>query len=232
VTENPVSRVPLLDEKKKTRATSYWKSTDEVDAYIRGMYAEGEPFGVGAEILCYGGCRIGELIAMRFGAVSESEHLISIRETWDRETRRVYSRTKGQGDGGEYAIPLLPRVLGAIRVLRNSTPYRRDSDFICHKPDGSLITYEVWHNAHHRVIERLGLPRITIHDLRRTFATLAGQHGISREQVQKILGHETAAVTQVYYRVDMEPIIRRALENGFGAQVSQSKWVLPVDSVG
>ncbi len=48
-------------------------------------------------------------------------------------------------------------------------------------------------------MKRLGLPRIRLHDLRHTWATLALQAGIHPKVVSERLGHSTIAITLDIY---------------------------------
>jgi len=50
-----------------------------------------------------------------------------------------------------------------------------------------------------RMVERLGMRRIRLHDLRHTWATLALQAGVPLKVVSERLGHATTAVTADTY---------------------------------
>jgi hypothetical protein len=47
--------------------------------------------------------------------------------------------------------------------------------------------------------KKAGLPRIRLHDLRHTFATLSRKHGRSIEEISQALGHANEAVTATIY---------------------------------
>lgn len=51
----------------------------------------------------------------------------------------------------------------------------------------------------HADLERLGLPRMRLHDMRHTAATLMLENGVSPKVVQEILGHESFATTMDTY---------------------------------
>ena len=56
----------------------------------------------------------------------------------------------------------------------------------------------VLREAHLKGRDAIGRPGLTIHDLRRTAATLAAQDGATIREVQRMLGHTTVAVAMVY----------------------------------
>ena len=53
--------------------------------------------------------------------------------------------------------------------------------------------------AFRRIIDREGLPKITLHGLRHTFATLASAQGAPLFDIGKALGHSTPATTGKIY---------------------------------
>lgn len=70
--------------------------------------------------------------------------------------------------------------------------------------------------------EKLGIPRVTANDLRRSFATWNIEAGISREDVAKLLGHgSTTMVFKVYGRESAEAFGKK-LERNVGTESSQS----------
>jgi len=57
-------------------------------------------------------------------------------------------------------------------------------------------------SAHKRAATAIGKPGMTVHDLRRTGATLAAQSGATTREVMRRLGHTTAAVAMIYQVAD------------------------------
>ena len=57
-----------------------------------------------------------------------------------------------------------------------------------------------------RVRERAGLPDVRMHDLRRTLGSWQAATGASLPVIGKSLGHKSTAVTQVYARLDLDPV--------------------------
>jgi integrase len=50
-----------------------------------------------------------------------------------------------------------------------------------------------------RLVEKSGLPRIRLHDLRHTHATIAGRAGVPVKVISERLGHESPAFTLKQY---------------------------------
>ena len=70
------------------------------------------------------------------------------------------------------------------------------------KIDGTFIHPDIFSQAFQRRVASAGVPRIRLHDLRHTHATLLLQAGVSPKIVSERLGHATVAFTmQVYAHV-------------------------------
>ena len=57
-------------------------------------------------------------------------------------------------------------------------------------------------SAHKRAARAIGKPSLTVHDLRRTGATLAAQSGATVREVMRRLGHTQPTVAMIYQLAD------------------------------
>ena len=69
------------------------------------------------------------------------------------------------------------------------------SVYVFPSPTGGPLAPDSVLHMLHRVLERVGLPKIRFHDLRHTFATLALQNGVDIKTVSGMLGHFSAGFT-------------------------------------
>jgi len=74
-----------------------------------------------------------------------------------------------------------------------------EDDFVFARPDGSLPDPRYLSKVFRRIVERAGLKRIRLHDLRHTYATLQRHAGQPIEAISKVLGHASALVTLKIY---------------------------------
>ena len=74
-----------------------------------------------------------------------------------------------------------------------------ESGLVFHQPDGSRLRPEAVSGVFLRRVESRDVPRITLHGLRHTWATLALEKGIHPRVVQERLGHSTIAITLGIY---------------------------------
>jgi len=109
------------------------------------------------------------------------------------------------------------KIFGSVTVLRR--PARRYSfappftNYVATLPDGQelLFTDRFTSKKWNRVRERVKMPKLKFHDLRKTFASLLAQRGVSTAVTQRLLEHSTPQLTnEVYTNVD--PVLRRAVD--------------------
>ncbi len=70
-----------------------------------------------------------------------------------------------------------------------------ESDLVFTKENGEPIHPEVLSDTFHRHVRKARLPRIRLHDLRHTYATVALSAGIHPKIVSERLGHGSISIT-------------------------------------
>jgi integrase len=105
------------------------------------------------------------------------------------------------------AVALDPGTVSVLREWRRRQaeerlligPAYRDHGLVFAKVEGDPLHPERVSREFDRRVERWELPRITLHGLRHTWATLALESGVHPRVVQERLGHSTIAVTLGIY---------------------------------
>jgi integrase len=85
-----------------------------------------------------------------------------------------------------------------------------DLDLVFALEDGNPIPPKRVSKACVRAVERSGLPRLSPHGLRHTFATVALEAGVLTKVVADVLGHSSATITADLYSHTTEPSTREA----------------------
>ena len=68
----------------------------------------------------------------------------------------------------------------------------------CH-PDGTPLHPDTITRRFNRLVDRAGVPRIRLHDVRHTYATIALDNGVDLKVVSERLGHANMNVTAQIY---------------------------------
>ena len=79
-------------------------------------------------------------------------------------------------------------------------PAFADHDLVFPRPDGTPTHPDAFSQTFDRAVVRLGLPVISLHDLRHTHATLLLRAGVPVKVVSERLGHANPAFTMTVYQ--------------------------------
>lgn len=149
------------------------------------------------------GCRRGEALGLRWRDLDLANGRATIVQTV--VGNRVLSETKT--DRSQRTIALDPATVAALRNHRESQKEERrtlgasceDNDLVFCQEGGSPIWPRSLTRKFARLVEVAGMPKIRLHDLRHTHATLALQAGVHPKVVQERLGHATISITLDVY---------------------------------
>ncbi len=173
-------------------------SGSELRRFFRALALEPNPAMRDLFLLCLlTGARRGNVQAMRWEDIDGERHTWRIPET---------------KPGGAHTVPL---VGPAVAVLRA----RRRSQDEC-AAERSEFVFPGWGRSGHleepraawlALLKRAHLRDLRLHDLRRTLGSWQASTGSSLPIIGKTLGHRTPSTTQIYARLNLEPV-RASLE--------------------
>lgn len=183
---------PLRQKRRRSRPRAIQCVED-----VRAMLAACTDlwFKVAAAIACYCGARLGEVASLRWRHVGEST--ITIALSWEGPLKARYE----DDEQAARVVPLAPE-LGVLlaswrRVTRGQDdghvvlvggkrPLREGRDDVAAKTRAAC--------------KRAGVPPVTFHDLRASYATLVADAGLPIGKLQALLGHADASTTAIYIR--------------------------------
>ena len=86
----------------------------------------------------------------------------------------------------------------AAERLRIGAAYVDDGRVFC-QVDGTALKPDSVSRRFVVLVKRTGLPKLSVHDLRHTWATLAMAAGVPAKVVQEHLGHTHVSITLAFY---------------------------------
>lgn len=214
IAHNPVTHVPIESEKRQVRPYADPLSKRETEKLIEAGYAKSEQAGFCAVLFIYTGGRVSQMAALQNRDFDLKRNQIHFVRIYEQETHRIENRIKGHPEG--LIMPLFPRVKDAYLRHKKATAYPEPEAYCIHQDDGRpRSTYSI-RALIKQLCRRGGIRTITPHVLRATFATLGEEAGLSKEDLQRLLGHSSVTVTQRYTRRKTQPLYDKAASLGFG----------------
>jgi integrase len=132
---------------------------------------------------------------------------VAVREQW---YRREFGSVKAKARRRNLPLPSL--LVEALTMLRAFTKFNGPDDIVFAGKTGRPVDESAMLKRQIRkAAAAIGAPALGWHDLRRTFATLADQLGMTMGQRQALMGHSRAAMTMQYTHTPTEQA-RAALE--------------------
>lgn len=170
------------------------------------------------------GMRRGELAGLRWSDVDlDAARLIVQRQIVSVEYQMIETDLKTAASRRTIDLDA-----GTVTVLRSHrrqqlerqmlTGNRHDEGLVFATTDGTPTHPDLISKTFNRIVARLDVPRIRLHDLRHTHATLLLQGGVNPKVVTERLGHANVAFTMSVYQ-HVIPGMQAAAANMFGATV-------------
>ncbi|MDA3971257.1 MAG: tyrosine-type recombinase/integrase [Desulfobulbaceae bacterium] len=154
------------------------------------------------------GARKSNILAMKWADIDFD------RKTWTIPGDEIKNKST-------LTVPLVEEAMEILLTRKAS----RDSIFVfpspgtCKSKTGHYVEpQDCWE----RLVERSGLKDIHIHDLRRTMGSFQTMGGASLTIVGKSLGHKSTQATQVYARLDLDPV-RASMEKAVEMMMTTKK---------
>ncbi|MCX6324663.1 MAG: site-specific integrase, partial [Sphingobacteriales bacterium] len=151
----------------------------------------------------YTGARRSNVVSMRWDDISLQHKVWRIAQTKNDEP---------------VVIPLIEEAIEILNSRKgNGSPYVLPGTSEC----GHLIDPK---KGWKRILEKAGIKNLRLHDLRRTLGSWQAITGSSTLVIGKSLGHKSQKATEVYARLNLEPV-RKSIEAAAQAMLKASKQV-------
>ena len=177
---------------------------DQVRAFLTGL--QGHRLQAAYVLAATTGMRRGEVLGVRWADIDFGTKRLAVRQTIVSVNYKLSFGTPKTARGRRL-IALDDFTLAALSAHRVNQHVERssigdayvDHDLAFPRLDGSPTHPDYFSQAFDRTVARLKLPRIRLHDLRHTHATLALQAGVPGKVVSERLGHASMTFTLDIY---------------------------------
>ena len=148
-----------------------------------------------AEISFYTGLRLGEATFLKWKNISLNTNIITIGDdSFTTKSRKSRS------------IPVHPRVKEIIERLKDGSKNKKD-DYLFRKTRNQPFTGSYISKKFKKGCRAAGIDEaIHYHTLRHSTGSLLAQKGVSLYTIQKILGHSSPTVSQIYAHMQIDTL--------------------------
>jgi integrase len=178
-------------------------------------------FGILIGVALWTGMREGELVALRWEDVDFKGCRLMVTGTLGRVKGKGLVRTTPKTRASKAPVPLPAPVLQLLRRQLRQQQRQRAEVGDLWTETGFVFTLDVGQAIDGRRVLRewrtiqndLGLPDMTVHELRHTTGTLLLNTGVPLEVVSAILRHASIRVTKDIYAKVEEPLARQGMDS-------------------
>ena len=153
------------------------------------------------------GMRRGELAGLKWVSVNLSNHQLQVVNTLQRITGQGLMNGQPKTERSRRSIALSEDTVGLLHEIRGKQMTQQlevsdtwtDSGYVFTSADGMPLDPNLATRAFKKVVAKAGLPKLTIHGLRHTHATILLEQGVNPKVVSERLGHASVATTMDIY---------------------------------
>lgn len=190
----------LVDPPKPRRMEMKVWSEDELDRFLEA--ARHSRYHIAFVLLAATGMRVGELLALRWDAVDLDAGIVRVLRSYSY-TGKGYKLEEPKTESGRRPIDLPASVVDELRCHRarqaeerlKAGPLWEDHGLVICTSLGRPVLQHNLRTLFIRLVRITGVPRIRLHDLRHTHATILLKRGVHPKVVQERLGHSDITVT-------------------------------------
>jgi len=177
-------------------------TADRLDVFLEAI--EPHRLSPAFHLAAYTGMRRGEVLGLRWKDLDLDANRLSVRQALVSVAYEMHISDVKTGSGRR-TIDIEDETVEVLRAWRKAREAEAggpigDEALVFTKADGSWIHPDVFSQTFDRVVARIDVPEITLHDLRHTHATLLLQAAVSVKVVCERLGHSNPAFTMSVYQ--------------------------------
>jgi len=210
---NPSDAVSAPRTERKEMRTLTEEQVQHLLTVTRGM----RDYGLWV-FLVTTGLRLGEALALRWSDLDMYEGKATISRAVQRQRGAGLVFVEPKSARSRRTVPVRPETLEILNAQRQSNDDDRrragqlwhEKDLVFPNPIGGPRDTAYRSISFHVALERSGLPRMRLHDLRHTAATHLLTKHVHPKVVQDLLGHSTIAITLDTYSHVLPPLATEA----------------------
>ena len=190
----------MVDLPKKERKEIDIFSKEDISKFLNVLSEERLDYVVGYELALFCGMRRSEILGLKEEDINIPFKCVSINKSRHRVKGKDYVQpTKTEGSRRTLAVPDF--VLDDIKRLidEHHSKEFEVSDYLVQDGFGQPMTPSALTQRVLRIEQEAGLPNVSLHDLRHTFASMLNNANIDIAMISRELGHSNISTTLNIY---------------------------------
>ncbi|MFI6297640.1 tyrosine recombinase XerC [Nonomuraea sp. NPDC050790] len=204
---------------KKSRPRMAW-SVDEARRFLEHLRATDDPLYAAYVLILVLGLRRGEVLGLAWDCVDLEGGQIQIARQLTRVSGQLLHRNTTKTEDSAAFLPMPALCTTALRhrktvqddASKAAGDDWQESDLVFTTKHGTPIEPRNLNRAFDGRCHRAGVPRIRVHDTRRTCASLLAALGVHPRVAMQILRHSQISMTMDIYTQVPSPETRKALD--------------------
>jgi integrase len=143
-------------------------------------------------VAAFTGLRLGELLALRWEDLNFTDRLVHVRRSYTRGHMKAYPKGRRRR-----SVPMIDQVIPPLDRLSQRPHFVDDDDLVFCNAVGDPIEESALRRRMWAALDRAGLKRVRIHDLRHSYCTMAVR-AWSIHEVMGFAGHADLQTTMRY----------------------------------
>ena len=191
---------------------------EEIVAFTRAI--QGDDYAALWLTFLTTGLRFGEAAALRWSDVDLAARTLTVRHTITRHGNKGYAFTEPKTPKSKRTIPLANVTVEALlaqKTAANKLHLRArrwaDLDLVFPSSVGTPLRESHMIVVFHKTLERAGLARRRIHDLRHAYGASLFLLNVHPRAAQALLGHSSVDLTMSVYTAAVPEVLRQAADS-------------------
>ena len=197
LTDNPCERLTLP---KITPREIRILHKDEIPDFVFAIQDEPLDDKVAFELALFMGLRRSEILGLRENDVDIVNGILNVHNTRHRvDGENIEADTKTKRSTRTLAMPDIV-LIDTAKLMQMHREFKYEkSDFLIQDGFGNAINPQSLASRLTRMEERKGLPHVSLHGLRHTYASMLNESGVDMARISAELGHSNLATTMNVY---------------------------------
>lgn len=169
----------------------------EMEILIKHLMSNPTLGNLGVLIAAYTGMRMGEVIALKWEDITDEYIYVHRMQIRIKENGKNFYKIEDttKTEAGIRKVVIVPKLRPILKHLRKINPF---TEYVFEK-DGKVLTKHMLENSINRACEKIGIPKRSMHVLRKTYATRLLNAKVDEAIITRQLGHTDIATTKAYY---------------------------------